>query len=54
MNYISRSSTFDEDKEPYEIVIDKNLRSRAKRQQDDTKDELSKVLGRVENVMHQI
>ena len=50
MNYLSRSSTFDEDKEPYEIVIEKNMRSRAKRAQDDTKEELSKVLSRVENV----
>lgn len=37
-------------KEPYELVIDKTLRSRAKRIQDDTREELSKVLERVENV----
>lgn len=37
-------------KEPYELVIDKTLRSRAKRIQDDTREELSKVLERVEHV----
>ena len=48
---ISRSESFDMDREPYEIVIDKNLRSRAKRAQDNAKEELTKVLERVENVI---
>ena len=47
---LSRSNSFDMDREPYEVVIDKNLRSRAKRVQDDTREELTKVLERVENV----
>lgn len=37
-------------KEPYELVIDKTLRSQAKRMQDNTREELGKVLERVENV----
>lgn len=37
-------------REPFELVIDKTLRSQAKRLQDDTREELSKVLERVENV----
>ena len=38
------------EREPYEIIIEKNYLSRAKRIAEDTKDELSKVLKRVENV----
>lgn len=38
-------------REPYEIIIEKNFMSRAKRMADDTRDELSKVLKRVENVI---
>jgi hypothetical protein len=38
------------EKEPFEIVIENNYVSRAKRLADETKDELSKVLKRVENV----
>jgi hypothetical protein len=41
---------YDEQREPFELIIDKNLRSRAKRAQDETKEELTKVLQRVENV----
>lgn len=48
---ISRTNSIDDSREPYELVIDKNLRSRAKRLQDDTREELSKVLERVENVI---
>ena len=40
----------DKDKEPFELVIDKYLRSKTRRQQDSTRDELSRVLARVENV----
>lgn len=52
-NRYSSSSSLaldDHHREPYELVIDKTLRSRAKRIQDDTREELSKVLQRVENV----
>ena len=45
-----RSDSGIDSREPYEIVIDKNLRSRRKRQQDNTRDELTSVLKRVENV----
>jgi hypothetical protein len=37
-------------KEPYQIVIEKNLRSLRKRAQDNTREELTSVLQRVENV----
>ena len=47
---LSRSSSFDDGKEPFEVVIDKNLRSRARRVQDNTREELTKVLERVEHV----
>ncbi|CAF0706283.1 unnamed protein product [Brachionus calyciflorus] len=51
--FMSRSNSISDNREPYEIVIDKNLRSRAKRLQDDTREELSKVLERVENTLHE-
>ncbi len=38
-------------KEPYQLVIDKNLRSMRKRAQDNTREELTSVLQRVENVL---
>jgi len=38
-------------KEPYQLIIDKNLRSMRKRAQDNTREELTSVLQRVENVM---
>ena len=41
---------FDE-RPPFQVVIDKNLRSRQKRMQDETQEELTKVLERVENVI---
>lgn len=52
LHSLSRSQSYadDEHKEPFELVIDKNLRSRQKRLQDETKEELTKVLERVENV----
>ncbi|RMZ99567.1 hypothetical protein BpHYR1_021614 [Brachionus plicatilis] len=50
--FMSRSNSINETKEPYELIIDKNLRSRAKRVQDDTREELGKVLQRVENTLH--
>ncbi len=46
----SRTDTYEDFKEPYQLIIDKNLRSKQKRMQDDTREELQKVLGRVENV----
>lgn len=49
--FMSRSNSISEAKEPYEIIIEKNLRSRAKRAQDDAREELGKVLQRVENVI---
>jgi hypothetical protein len=53
LDSLLRNSNFenDEDKEPFELVIDKNLRSRARRIQDTTREELSRVLTRVENVI---
>ena len=48
--FSSRSGTGIDSSEPYELVIDKNLRSRRKRQQDSTREELTAVLERVENV----
>jgi len=42
--------TFDDDREPYELVIEKTLRSRTKRMQDNTREELTQVLERVQNV----
>ena len=49
-NSLTRPETYEGFKEPYQLIIDKNLRSKAKRLQDDTKEELAKVLSRVENV----
>lgn len=49
--FMSRSNSISESKEPFEVIIDKNLRSRARRVQDDTREELGKVLQRVENVI---
>ena len=48
--FSSRSGTGIDSSEPYELVIDKNLRSRRKRIQDNTREELTAVLERVENV----
>ena len=50
---ISQAYSFedDEDKPAFQVIIDKNLRSRQKRIQDETQEELTKVLERVENVI---
>lgn len=46
----SSSSAMNSFKEPYQLIIDKNMRSKTKRIQDDTREELNKVLHRVEHV----
>jgi hypothetical protein len=48
--FSSRSSSGIDSREPYELVIEKNLRSQRKRIQDETREELTSVLERVENV----
>lgn len=45
------NGTDGKNKEPYQIVIEKNLRSTRKRAQDNTREELTSVLSRVENVI---
>lgn len=45
-----RSLSGIDNSEPYQAIIDKNLRSMRKRQQDNTREELTSVLSRVENV----
>jgi hypothetical protein len=47
---LGKMQTFEDDREPYELVIEKTLRSRAKRMQDNTREELTQVLERVQNV----
>jgi hypothetical protein len=47
---LTRADSYENFREPYQLIIDKNLRSKTKRQQDDTREELSKVLSRVEHV----
>ena len=47
----SNNHEFDTSREPYELVIEKTLRSRAKRIQDETRDQLTKCLERVEQVI---
>ena len=49
---ISQAYSFEDDDDipPFQVVIDKNLRSRQKRMQDETQEELTKVLERVESV----
>ena len=44
------TNELDSSREPYELIIDKTLRSRAKRIQDETKEQLTKCLERVEHV----
>ena len=48
--YVSSVSLMDRGDGPAQAVIDRNARSHAQRIADDTKEELEKVLGRVENV----
>lgn len=43
---------FDSSREPYELVIEKTLRSRAQRVQDETREQLTKCLERVEHVIY--
>lgn len=50
---LPRSSTnqeYETSREPYELIIDKTLRSRAKRIQDETREQLTRCLERVEHV----
>ena len=44
------SLEFESSREPFELIIEKTLRSRAKRIQDETRDQLTKCLERVEHV----
>ena len=50
MNYVGSISIIDRGDAPAQAVIDKNVRSLAQRVADETKDELDKVMDRVDNV----
>jgi enoyl reductase-like protein len=50
MNYVGSVSILDRGDEPAQAIIDKNKRSLAQRIADETKDELEKVMTRVEDV----
>ena len=50
MNYVGNITLLDRGDAPAQAVIDRNARSLAQRVADETKDELSKVLERVDNV----
>lgn len=50
MNYIGSISILDRGDAPAQAVIDRNARSLAQRIADETKDELEKVMTRVETV----
>ena len=52
MNYVGSISIIDRGDAPAQAVIDKNVRSLAQRVADETKDELDKVMDRVDNVSH--
>jgi len=54
MNYVGSVSIIDRGDAPAKAVIDKNTRSLAQRVADETKEELDKVMDRVDNVMIQI
>jgi len=50
MNYVGSISIIDRGDAPAKEVIDKNVRSYAQRVADETKEELDKVMDRVDNV----
>ena len=50
MNYVGNISILDRGDAPAQAVIDRNARSLAQRVADETKDELHKVLNRVDHV----
>jgi len=50
MNYVGSISILDRGDAPAQAVIDRNARSLAQRVADETKEELAKVLTRVDNV----
>ena len=50
MNYVGNISILDRGDAPAQAVIDRNARSLAQRVADETRDELSKVMNRVDNV----
>ena len=50
LNYVGGGSILDRGDGPAQAIIDKNARSLAQRVADETKDELEKVMNRVENV----
>ena len=50
MNYVGSISILDRGDGPAQAIIDKNKRSVAQRLADETKDELEKVMTRVEDV----
>ena len=50
MNYVGNITILDRGDAPAQAIIDRNARSLAQRVADETKDELSKVLERVDNV----
>lgn len=53
MNYIGSISILDRGDAPAQVVLDRNARSLAQRVADETKDELAKVMNRVEHVCPQ-
>ena len=50
MSFVGNISILDRGDAPAQIVIDRNARSLAQRVADETKEELTKVMDRVENV----
>ena len=50
MNFVGSISVMDRGDAPAQAVLDRNARSLAKRVSDETKDELGKVMRRVEHV----
>ena len=50
MNYVGSISIIDRGDAPAKAIIDKNTRSLAQRVADETKEELDKVMDRVDNV----
>ena len=52
MNYVGSITILDRGDAPAQAIIDRNAQSLAQRTADETKDELSKVLKRVDNVSY--
>ena len=50
MNYIGSISVLERAAAPAQAVLDRTARTRAERHADETKEELTKVMDRVENV----